>query len=169
MRHPRRLAALVLAAGLVSPAGAAEPDPGPESRLDITSLGPAAAPPAPPLTLFQWAVMTGGSLLLVPQDGHLYPARRREGTVIETQPPRLAVTLYRDEAETTVPLAAVRAPQEVGPEDWVLERRAGDTWRPIAAMHFHGTLFYGQDRPGPFEPLALEEIRFAPRRDRSRP
>ncbi len=186
---PRRLsltlrlamAAATAAAALNAPAGAATdgdtppassaaqlpqgsaPSATAQGDLDLSGLRALTAPAAP-LSLFQWALKTDGSLLLVPgEDGRLYPARRSEAGVIETLPIKIAVELYHDGSTRTLPLADIRAPQEITATGWILERRDGESWRPLAAMHFHDTTFYGQDAPGPFEPYALEDIRLSPR------
>ena len=153
------------AEGADAPAEAAPATPAAATGADTAPAGlagaltQAPADPPPPLTPFQWALKTGGSLLLVPHEGHLYPARRTGAGVIETLPEAIEVALHHDGTALTVPLHAVRSPFEVLGGDWVLERRGASGWRPVAAMHFHGDRFYGQDAPGPFEPLPPDAIR----------
>ncbi|GMG81358.1 hypothetical protein LNKW23_05710 [Paralimibaculum aggregatum] len=122
------------------------------------------APPAPqtPLSLFQWALKAEGRLLLVPLEGHLWPAERAGTGIIETLPPKIAVRLHHDGREISLPLAAVLAPQELAP-GYVLERREGSAWQPLDAAHFDDMTFYGRRGTGAFEPLGLGEIRIRPR------
>lgn len=148
---------------------ASDPVPLPDAPAEaeagdgLGAFAPAAPAPAEPLSLFQWSLKAEGVLLLVPVDGHLYPARRVGAGVIETRPPKLAVQLYHDGRELSVPLHAILAPQELG-RGHVLEIRKDEQWVPLLARHFHGLIFYGQSSAnGPFEPLALEAIRFRPR------
>ena len=148
----RLLAAAGLAALLAAPAIAEDL---PEGAL-------AADPPAP-LTLFQWALVHADALMLVPHEGYLYPAERAGEAVVETLPPALLVTRHHDGAKMRVPVSAIHAPHEVTGGGWIMERHDGEAWHPVAAMHFHGARFYGQDSPGPFEPLAPESVRFRAR------
>ncbi|MGF1502978.1 MAG: hypothetical protein ACFBSD_14295 [Paracoccaceae bacterium] len=136
----------------------------PETDGDETPLlTPIVADPPAPLTEFQWSLKSGGQLVLVPVDGHYYPARRTGEGVVETLPLALAVSLYFESEDLTVPLTEIRSPYEIDGRGWIMERFADGDWLPVAAMHFHDSTFYGQDMPGAFEPLGLAEIRFRPR------
>lgn len=143
-------ALLALLAGAAGPAGA---------QVPVLQ----APPPEPPLSLFQWAVMAGGALLLVEIDGALYPAELDGEGLIETHPVQVEIRRFGAEVAERAPLRAIRAPQEITPEGWVMETRDGEGWRAVDWRFFADMAFFVRRGPQDFAAVELADIRFVPR------
>jgi len=134
------------------------------ARADEPALPTGAADPPPAMTEFQWAIYSGGALVLVPVEGHIYPARRTGEAVIETLPVQIPVALHSDGRELAVPVRALRSPFEMLDDAWIMEIKTEDGgWRPIGPIHFHASSFYVQTEPGRFDAVGSDEIRFRAR------
>lgn len=119
--------------------------------------------PAPPLTAFQWSLVHGRTIMLVEHGGHAYPARMAEGGVLESDPPKVVVAMYREERTRRVALGRILSPLKIDPRGWTLERRTDSGWMPAETFHFDQRYFYARTAPGTFERMNMAEIRFTPR------
>lgn len=162
----RRVVSYVLA--LVCLAIPAVPGAEEEGGLDPATL--TLAPPPPPLSPFQWALRSGGGLLLVPDGDVLYPARRVGEGVIETLPLGLEVEHHRDGTVRTVALHTILSPFEIAPADWLMQiadpaeaEEAKPAWRTVDWRVFDGEFFYHRVSPGSLEAVLPEDIRFVRR------
>ena len=175
MRAFETVSRLLVLVGVLGLAGAAWAATDGSSSDETTTAEPAAEPatpklegataadPWPPLTPFQWTLVNGATLILVPVDGVLYPARRADDTTIETHPPRIPVVLYHDDRELTPALHDLVAPYAVDNGGWIMERHLDGRWVPVQSFLFHEQWFYGQDTPGQLDLTPNKAIRFRAR------
>lgn len=154
MTHrPTRRIALSLA--LVAAAALAH---GADVKLPEAPLAKVAPPPA--LSKFQWTLLHGSELMLVPVDGVYYPARLAEEGVIETLPVKLRLSLHHDNTELVLPVTEVLAPWEALGEDWIVERRRDKGWSAVGTAEFENGTFHLKAADGQTAALAPGEIRF---------
>jgi hypothetical protein len=128
---------------------------------NLTFVEP-AAPAA--LSDFQWAVLNGAELMLVPVGDYYYLARRSNADLIETLPLKIEVELYRMSGEVaghhTIPVSEMMSPRDVSPDVWIMEMVDGESWTVMKAYVFYRTAFYALGDSNVFEYVEPGNLRF---------
>lgn len=117
-----------------------------------------------PLNEFQWAVLTEGSIFLVPLDGYLYPARKSGTGILESMPPQVSVSVAGREDGLTFALHDLVSPHRVDARRWILQLRTAAGWEDQRDYRFDGSGFAIAGRAEPIAVHEFDTIRFRPAR-----
>lgn len=101
--------------------------------------------------------------MLVPKDGWFYPARQAEPGILESDPPKIVVSLYGQDDARRIALNRVKSPLALTPRAWIMQRETGNGWITAETFHFDQRYFYARTAPGTFERVDMAAIRFKPR------
>lgn len=163
-RHSRKICRLASRARMVFVAGimSAAIIPGvATAQQDLVSKF--QSPPQQTISLFQWSLLYGHRMMLVPVDGIYYPAMQKAGRVIETIPPQLPAILHYDNRKLDIVITTILAPQELHSSTHVMERHIDGEWQSAPGFVFFDNQFYGLAANNTFEAIPEDRIRFQAR------
>ena len=90
----------------------------------------------PQYTPIQWAILSQGSLVLIPVKGRIYPAEMTTNDILESYPPKIRARLYWNDNNLTPPVHHLLSPFDVVGGDYTAEILESGTWRPATAVRF---------------------------------
>lgn len=154
----RKSTLILLMAGLTGAGGCnvteqEEPEP-------TLLLGPAT----PDYNGFQLALLAQGSLMLVEQNGFLWPAHATDTALLESFPPQMRVTAYHSDEATTYFINEIYGPDHVSDENYQADVYIKSQWTPVKSFRLnHLNYEYQTDSSDVWQPVSPESVRFSKR------
>ena len=99
---------------------------------------------------FQWSLWHGGNLVLAENDGFLYPATVVPGAVLESFPPKTAISFMDSGQQSNRSIGDLVSVISLNSQEWMLQVKNDGAWSEKTSYLFDGrrfTLPQGVDIP----------------------
>ncbi|MBU3020500.1 hypothetical protein [Aestuariibacter sp. A3R04] len=121
-------------------------------------------PATPEYTEFQLALLAQGRLLLVEQDGVLWPAYTVEKALLESFPPQMHVTLHHNKQAMTFFVDQIYSPTRVSGKNYRADVYINSQWMPVETFRLNQLDFeYKTDNSDVWQPVSPQSVRFTKR------